>query len=229
MPRPATASRKNRRRHASLPGVLQSVLHRRYLEFRYPSFPPYALELICFDLRLRRAHDLTLVFANATESEQDALNQLLARHYVAGPDARGLLLRAINGEPIPDAPPLSRGDRARWREYVHYSEALAPCIDARWEEAGYSGFSAYLTALIRYDLLLLGPHKHFNGDDWGAARMAELDAKTVKAFHERKLRTLFLDHEFDRAAGRALTPAERSARMREIAQFLLEYAVAQAR
>jgi hypothetical protein len=50
------------------------------------------------------------------------------------------------------------------------------CIETR-------GFSAYLTALIRYELLLLGPHKYYNGDDWGAARMAELDAKTVKAFH----------------------------------------------
>ena len=92
-----------------------------------------------------------------------------------------------------------------------------------------SQLPAYLTALTRYDLLLLGPHKHYNGDDWGAARMAELDAKTVQAFHEAKPRTLYFDHLIDRSAGRELTSAERSARMREIAQFLLDHALAQAR
>ena len=50
--------------------------------------------------------------------------------------------------------------------------------------------------------------------------MAELDAKTVKAFHEAKPRTIYLDHELDRAAGREFAPAERSARMCEIARFL---------
>src|SRR6186713_779329 len=115
MPRPATPSRKNHRRHVSLPGVLQSVLHRRYLEFRYPSFPPYALELVCFDLRLRREHDLTRVFADADDDAQETLDRLLARHYVPGPDARGLLLRAAHAEPIPAAPPLRRGVYARWK------------------------------------------------------------------------------------------------------------------
>ena len=229
MPRPATVSRKDKRRHVSLPGVLQHVLHQRYLEFRYPSFSPYGLELVCFDLRLRRAHDLTLVFAQADKDAQEALDSLLARHYVKGPDARGLLMRALHGEPIPDAPPLARGDRASWKEWVRYSDALAPCINERWREAVYRVFSAYLTALIRYDLLLLGPHKYFSGDDYTAARMAELDAKTVKAFHEARHRTLMIDHALDRAAGRELTPAERSTRMREIARFLLDYAIEQAR
>ena len=59
--------------------------------------------------------------------------------------------------------------------------------------------------------------------------MAEVDAKTVKAFHEARHRTLMIDHELDRAAGRELIPAERSARMREIARFLLDYAIEQAR
>ena len=51
----------------------------------------------------------------------------------------------------------------------------------------------------------------------------------VEGFHEAKPRTIYLDHALDRAAGRELTPAERSARVREIAQFLLDYAIAQAR
>jgi hypothetical protein len=95
MPRPSTFSRKNHRRHVSLPGVLQRVLHQRYLEFRYPTFSPYGLELACFDLRLRRAHDLTVVFAQADKNAQEALDCLLARHYTPGPDARGLLVRAV--------------------------------------------------------------------------------------------------------------------------------------
>lgn len=63
----------------------------------------------------------------------------------------------------------------------------------------------------------------------GAPRMAELDAKAVRAFHEAKPRALYLDHELNRAAGRELTPVERSARMREIAHFLLKHALATAR
>ena len=150
MPRPRAVSRKKQRRHVSLPGVLQRVLHQRYLEFRYPTFSPYGLELACFDC-------------------------LLARHYQPGPTGRGLLLRAVHGEPIPDAPPMPRGDYASWKEWVCHSDALAPCIEQRWREAGYRSFSAYLTALIRYDLLL-GSHKYFSGDVGTAARMVELEA-----------------------------------------------------
>lgn len=225
MPRPRTVSRKDQRRHVSLPGVLRNVLHQRYLEFRYPSFSPYGLELTCFDLRLRRAHDFTLVFAEADKDAQAALDCLLVRHYQPGPNARGLLLRTVHGEPIPETPPMPRGDYVTWNELVRHSDVLAPCLQTRWREAGYRSFSAYLTALIRYDLLLLGPHKYFSGDDYTAARMEELDAKTVQAFHEAKPRMLMIDHLLDRAAGRELTPAERAARMREIARELLAHAM----
>ena len=89
--------------------------------------------------------------------------------------------------------------------------------------------SLRFSSLIRYDLLLLGPHKHYSGDDWGSKRMAELDAKTVQRFHEAKPGTLYLDHLLDRAAGHELTAVERSARMREIAHYLLEIAINSAR
>lgn len=56
------------------------------------------------------------------------------------------------------------GDFGSARDYVHHSKTLAPCIEQRWQELGYEHFSAYVTGLIRYDLLLLGPHKYFNGD-----------------------------------------------------------------
>ena len=48
---------------------------------------------------------------------------------------------------------------------MRFSPVLAPCIETRWREAGYPTFSDYVTGLIRYDLLLLGPHIYYNGDD----------------------------------------------------------------
>jgi hypothetical protein len=55
--------------------------------------------------------------------------------------------------------------------------------------------------------------EHYSSsDDWTTARVVELDAKTVQALLEGKPRTLMIDHLLDRAAGRELTPAERSAR-----------------
>jgi hypothetical protein len=51
----------------------------------------------------------------------------------------------------------------------------------------------------------------------------------LKKFHEAKPRTLYLDRGLDRAAGQELTSAERSARVREIAQEILDYAVTQRR
>src|SRR5688500_13628976 len=94
MPRPRTLSCKNIGRQDSFLGILQQTVRLRFAEFRYPSFPPYALELICFDLRRRRPHWVTLPFSRDTRRVQDGLDGELVRHYVEGEEARGLLVCA---------------------------------------------------------------------------------------------------------------------------------------
>ena len=227
MPRSRTVSCKNHRRHVGYPGLLEETTRLRAAEFRYPSFPPYALELICFDLRRRCPHWITLPFSRESQHVQDAFDRLLVQHYVPGAKARGLLVCAALCEEANAARSRPFGDFAAASDYVHYSDALAPCIEQRWNELGYAGFSAYVTGLIRYDLLLLGPHKYFDGDDWKSERMAELDAITVKEFHEAagKLNLTYLERMVNQTARRNLTGAERDAVMKELVAMLREWAL----
>jgi hypothetical protein len=202
MPRSRTASCKSHRRHIGYPGVLTETARLRWTEFRYPSFPPYALELICFDLRRRCPHWITLPFSKESREVQEAFDRLLVRHYVPGDEARGLLVCAALCEEAAAARSTPTGAFASERDYVHHSDALAPCIEQRWRELGYATFSAYVIGLIRYDLLLLGPHKYFNGDDWQSARMAELDAITVKEFHKGERKMTLLERMVNQTARR---------------------------
>ena len=225
MPRSRTVSAKNHRRRVVFPGVVADTARLRWLEFRYPSFPPYALELICFDLRRRCPHWITLPFSRESREVQDAFDRLLVRHYLPGAEARGLLVCAAMCEEANAARSTPLGEFAAARDYVHYSDALAPCIEQRWQELGYAGFSAYVTGLIRYDLLLLGPHKYFDGDDWQSERMAELDAITVKEFHEAAGKLTYLERMINETAGRDLTDAERDEAMKKLVAMLREWAL----
>ena len=225
MPRPRTASCKNRRRHIGYPGILEDATRLRFAEFRYPSFPPYALELICFDLRRRCQHWITLPFSRESREVQEAFDRLLDRDYVKGADARGLLVCAALCEEANAARSTPLGEFAAVHDYVHYSDALAPCIEQRWQELGYANFSAYVTGLIRYDLLLLGPHKYFHGDDWKSERMAELDAITVKEFHEAEKKLTYLERMINQTARRKLSDAERDAAMKDLVAMLREWAL----
>ena len=210
MPRGASIYRKSVRRWISLPGILEPILDLRSQEFRYPALSPYLLELICFDLRKRRAHDLTLPFGRLSRKEQIAFDRLLARYYKPGRDQQGLLPKLILGEEIGPGARIGGTDFAQFRTRLTYSETLAPCIEVRWKEAGYASFSAYVTAVIRYDLLLLGPHKYFSGDDKHPEILESLDRGTAVAFAAAIPQSTYVDYLLDKAAGRRLTTEERA-------------------
>jgi hypothetical protein len=198
----------------------------RWQEFRYPSFAPFALEMICFDLRRRREHLITATLASDTMEVQDALDAALAGSYCPGADARGPLVQAVMCEQANGQRDVPRGPFAKWRSHVFYSDVLAPCIEERWRECGYTSFSAYVTGLIRYDLLLLGPHEHYTGDDMDPALLRALDQKTRAEFYARERPArLKLDHLLEQAAGRPLGPHERDARMLAVVAILKEWAL----
>lgn len=178
------------------------------------------------DLRRRPPrHWITQPFSRESREVQDALDRLLVRHYAPGAGVSGLLVCAAMCEEANAARSAPTGDYASARDYVLHSEALRPCIEQRWKELGYRSFSAYVTGLIRYDLLLLGPHKYFSGDDWQSDRMAELDAITVKEFHEAAGKLTHLERIIHQKARRKLTDAERDAAMKDLVAMLREWAL----
>jgi hypothetical protein len=227
MPRPHATSAKELHRRASVPGILGDILRQRWEEFRYPGFSPFALEIVCFDLRIRREHELSLIFARQPGPIQDAIDRELCRQYRPGAERNGILVQTINGQPLPAARAAARGQFAMFRGHIHFSETLAPCIHARWQEAGYATFSDYVTGLIRYDLLLLGPHIYYNGDDTDPEILASLDRATAAEFHEnRQPKRIFLDRLLDEAAGRPLTVEERRAAIHGVGESIIERALA---
>src|SRR5215207_3000788 len=118
MPRPSAPSPKGNHRRVSIPGLLADTMRLRWAEFGYPGFSPFALELICFDLRIRREHDLTLFFAQQSEAVQAALDRELKRQYRPGPERCGILVQEISGERLPAVHPAPRGDFAKFRGHA---------------------------------------------------------------------------------------------------------------
>lgn len=219
---PSTRPPVPRRRHVTIPGILRETIQRRMAEFRYTSFSPFALELICFDLRKRREHLITRPFADDTPAVQEALDRELVHHYQPGYERRGLLLRAVFNDTAEIHREPLRGTYSAFRGNITAPEALRPCIEKRWRELGYRNYSAYVTAVIRYDLMLLGPHCYFNGEDKNPEILAALDAGTVQAFHANKPERGYLDYLIEAAAGQQLSWEERSRIMRRIAAKLRE-------
>jgi hypothetical protein len=226
VPRPPIDSAKHRRRYVALPGLLADTVRRRWEEFRYPGFSPFGLELICFDLRLRVPHEVTLRFARENPKVQAAIDRLLVAQYRPGAERNGILIQAARGEFAPAARPAPSGSFAIFRNEVRFANTLAPCIATRFPEAGYAGFSAYVTALLRYDLMLLGPHTYFNGDDVDPEMLAALDRETHREFHEnRQPKRIYLDRVLEEVAGRPLTQQELSARKHELAEIIIQRAL----
>ena len=227
MARPCVPSAKTHQRRVSYPGIFADILPLRWAEFRYPAFSPFALELICFDLRRRVPHDVTLYLAQDPPEVQEAVDREIRRQYRPGPERNGILVQAACCHLAADARPAPCGSFVRARERVRYSDILAPCIEERWRELGYASFSDYVTALIRYDLMLLGPHKYYSGDDTDPHYLAKLDRKTAQKFHSIEPRApIFLAHLIDRTAGQRLSEEDRRARMRELGRKLIERALA---
>lgn len=73
-------------------------------------------------------------------------------------------------------------------------------IDLRWRELGYASFSAYITGLVRYDLMIGGPHL-FTAVNSDPKIQKALDMETVAAHQEGRKTKIFLDYLIERALG----------------------------
>ena len=226
MGRPAVPAPKTVRSWVSLPGILAETVRQRFLEFRYLGLSPFGLELICFDLRLRVAHEVTARIAREPAKVQAAVDRLIARYYQRTQERNGILIQAVNGRREPPLHPAPHGDFARLRSHIRYAETLADCIETRWRELEYASFSDYFTGILRYDLLLLGPHTYFSGDDVDPEILASLDRETKREFEEnRQPKRIYLDRALDLAAGRPLTREELAARKVEVSELIIQWAL----
>ncbi len=91
--------------------------------------------------------------------------------------------------------------------------------DVRWQDLGYRSLSAYITGLIRYDLLVSGPHSTITADCRSKIQRA-LTRKTLAARRKGDRRKILLDHLIERAEGRPVTYEELEKMKAQIAQTL---------
>ncbi len=176
------------RKSITIPGSLASAVKQRCREFGYASFTPYAVELVCYDLRSDAKHAITLAIANDTQAAQDAVDRELVARYRPGQQREGLLVQLV--------------------ERIGQLQGVAD-----------RSLSAYVTGLIRYDLLVSGPHSTITADCRSKIQRA-LTRKTLAARRKGDRRKILLDHLIERAEGRSVTDEELEKMKAQIAETL---------
>ena len=83
------------RKSITIPGLLAPTVKQRCAEFGYEIFTPYAVELVCYDLRSDAKHTITLEIARDTQAAQDAVDRELVAHYQPGQARKGLLVQLV--------------------------------------------------------------------------------------------------------------------------------------
>jgi hypothetical protein len=200
------------RKSITIPGLLAPAVKLRCVEFGHAIFTPYAVELVCYDLRSDARHTITLQIARDTQAAQDAVDRELVAHYRPGQPRKGLLVQLVERighlqnvaarsrhEPTP---PLSAVP-----ERVTFPFDIWRMADPRWQNLGYASLSAYITGLIRYDLLVGGPHASKTAD-CRSKLQRKLTRKTLADRRKGRRRKLLLDHLIEEKQGRRIAPEE---------------------
>ena len=216
---------KGIRKNISVPGLLAPALRFRTREFGHRTVSPLAVDLVCYDLRSGAPHSITLAISQDTQAVQDAVDAELVARYRPGQKRNGFLVEIVEhldelrtvARRAKTAPPLKTK-----AERVMFPATIWPLADVRWRELGYPSLSAYITGLIRYDLLVGGPHQ-FDARHARRKIQGALDRETQAARERGQRRKLFLDHLIERVQGRAFTARELDRQKAEIARQLLHH------
>jgi hypothetical protein len=216
---------KGVRKSITLPGILAETVVKRYREFDCPSFSPYGVELICYELRKCSPHSLTVALAGDNWSAQDAVDRELVRRYRPKSKRGGLLQELVErvaeiNRIAAEARDLERlPPKSAQAERITLPALLWPVIDQRWRDLNYPSFSAYVTGLVRYDLMLGGPHVYHGKDSDPAVQLA-LDHETLAIVRAGKSKKTYLDYLIERAYNREMSDEERVVVKSEIAKKL---------
>jgi hypothetical protein len=65
------------RKSITIPGLLAPAVKLRCAEFGHTIFPPYAVELVCYDLRSDAEQEIMVAIARDTQAAQDAVDREL--------------------------------------------------------------------------------------------------------------------------------------------------------
>ena len=212
-------------KNITIPGLLAPTLKQRCGEFGDGGFAPYAVELVCYDLRADAKHAITLEVARETPAAQDAVDRELVTRYRPGQPRVGLLVQIAQrihqrqhiAERNRHDPPLAAMSAVS--ERVTFPADIWPLAEERWQTLGYRSLSAYITGLIRYDLLVGGPHSYATGECRSKVQRA-ITRKTVAARRKGGQRKILLDHLIERANGRRVPKDELERMKAQIAQTL---------
>jgi hypothetical protein len=216
---------KGIRKNISVPGLLAPALRLRMREFGHRTVSPFAVDLVCYDLRSGAPHTITRAICQDTQAAQYAVDAELVARYRPGQNRNGLLVEIV--EHLDQVRGVARHAGASHPlktkpERIMIPATIWPLADLRWRELGYTSFSAYVTGLIRYDLLLGGPHL-FHARDARRKVQAALDRETREARERGQSRKLFLDYLIERVQGRQLTAVELERQKQQIVRQLLRH------
>ena len=219
------------RKSITIPGLLAPTVKKRCAELGYAIFTPYAVELVCYDLRSDAKHTVTLEIAGDTQAAQDAVDRELVAHYRPGQARKGLLVQLVErvGR-LQSIAARSRHDLiftplSAVAERVTFPIDIWRLANPRWQNLGYASLSAYITALIRYDLLVGGPHSSTTAD-CRSKLQRKLTRKTLADRRKGRRRKILLDHLIERRAGRPVPQEELERVKAGIAQELRRISLA---
>ncbi len=219
---------KGVRKNISVPGLLASALKQRAEEFGHKTVSPYIVDLVCYDLKSAAPHSITLVISRDNQAAHDAVDAELVARYRPGQSRQGLLVQLVErltelrsvARHADAPPPLSTQP-----ERITIPAAIWRWVDLRWRELGYSSLSAYVTGLIRYDLLVGGPHA-FKAADRPRMEERALAQEAQECLSQGQKRKLLLDHLIERAEQRPLSSADLDRIKADIARRLLRHLAA---
>jgi hypothetical protein len=188
----------------------------------------YLIELTAYDLRERHLHGLTGPYAHEPVEVQQAIDLAIRADYRPGHKTTRDQLKQLlsTGFRNVSAIPTERNVLCRSQHYVHLRKLHRAAIEERIRELHYPHLSDYLIGLIRYDLIIGGPHKYFYGDDCTPEMCISLDKETAATFAERKPRKCMIDYVIEELAGREMPIEERHAETRKASLRLRDQAVA---
>src|SRR5688572_14538285 len=136
---------KGWRRRLSIPSLLAPALEARIREVERGTFSQHAIETVCFDLRIRRAHAVTGQFARETPRVQDAIDRFIVAYYHPGAEQEGGALPKLILNVLPSLPDDTdrrrKSDSVKVRREAFFPPLLAEKIDERWKELGFRSIS----------------------------------------------------------------------------------------
>ena len=214
-------------RRVWLPGALTEAIATRIEEVQEFTMSRYLVELIAYDLRERHAHSLTGHLSLRPPDVQQAIDLVIRRHYRPGFQSNKEQIAKVVAHGFADsiigvgAEPLM----TKTRHEVYLRRMHSGIIAERMKQLGFAHLSEYVISLIRFDLLVGGPHKH-HGGPISKPMIAAHDVNTYKTFHTKPPKKCMIDYVIEEICGREMTPEERNEALRKVSEQFVEEAVA---